>query len=193
MTAQRKTRRPRSVATRPADWPRTLVGMQAEVHRVLTRNRVEPTAGGRVAWEVVGALAMTFGGRHVYLPAARRARTRARNEAIFSEWNGRNTVEVAERYGLTTRAVQIIAKGESERRKERHGAPLVDASALAFAEDCETHAQANEGHGAPPGDPCPHLWSEPDATGRSECLWCAAAYLARDAAPTPNPSEGDKP
>lgn len=189
MADQRKPRKPRSVATRPADWPRTLVGMQSEVHRVLTRNRVEPSAAGRVAWEVVGALALVFGGRHVYLPVARRARLRARNEAIFSEWNGRNTVEVAERYGLTTRAVQMIAKGESERRKERHGAPLVDAAALAFGEDGE----ASEGPGTPPDGLCSCLSSEPDAAGRSECLWCAAARPAPDAAPTSNPPEGDAP
>lgn len=189
MVSQRKPRKPRSVATRPADWPRTLVGMQSEVHRVLTRNRVEPSAAGRVAWEVVGALALVFGGRHVYLPVARRARLRARNEAIFSEWNGRNTVEVAERYGLTTRAVQMIAKGESERRKERHGAPLVDAAALAFGEDGE----ASEGPGTPPDGLCSCLSSEPDAAGRSECLWCAAARPAPDAAPTSNPPEGDAP
>lgn len=65
---------------------------------------------------VADMLAEDWGGSSVYIPKNLASRFRHRDSQLYREFNGRNVVELAARYGLTQQRVYAILKAERARR-----------------------------------------------------------------------------
>ena len=68
--------------------------------------------------EIIGVeptikLCATCGGAPMYIPTADGIRSAARAGLIRKEYNGSNVAQLARRFGLTSRMVQIIVQGEN--------------------------------------------------------------------------------
>ncbi len=98
-------------------WPSTLRELADVLESLFLRRGSDAATALATADAVAFELARHFGGRTWYLPRNLREINAARDAAIAREANGQNTRELAQRYGVTERRVQIIVKAERERRQ----------------------------------------------------------------------------
>lgn len=66
-----------------------------------------------VGWEGMMNLCREYGGEVLYIPKLDRLDATKRREEIRKEWNGRNTAELARKYGRSTRWIQKMVEGMS--------------------------------------------------------------------------------
>lgn len=81
----------------------------------LTQEGTAPDTASRVAGAVTDRIGEQFGGIGVYIPKWSDRRTQSRNAAIFREFTGNNTDELAARYHLTEVRIRQILKIERDR------------------------------------------------------------------------------
>ncbi len=101
-----------------ARWPTALREMAEVLESLFLRRGRDAESAASEAEAVTSELAAYFGGRSWYLPRNLKTAREARDAAIAREANGQNTRELAERYGVTERRVQMIVKAVRERRRE---------------------------------------------------------------------------
>lgn len=95
----------------PVDpWAGTAGLIRETFAAVFERSGVDRSDALVIAGELTFTLCNLFGGRNLYLPRGSRFHVLDRNRQIFAQANGRNTVELARRHGLTERQVQNIVK-----------------------------------------------------------------------------------
>lgn len=110
-----------------ASLPRGLWGANlSELVDVLTayykRTGKAPSEAFKDASVIAILLAKHLGGKPFYLPMGKRLQAALRDEEIYRANNGRNAHELAERYGMSLRMVQlIIARQHDLQRKKRKG------------------------------------------------------------------------
>ena len=76
----------------------------------------------KAALKTTLVLSKHFGGIPFYLPRGKRIQDALRHEEIYRQHNGSNGRELAERFGLTLRAIQKIVAAQAEiNRKKRQG------------------------------------------------------------------------
>ena len=86
------------------------------------RTGMDESAALKHALTAALELARHFGGRPFYLPVGKHIKDALRNEEICRLNNGRNGRELAERFGLTLRSIQIIIAAQRDiNRKKRQG------------------------------------------------------------------------
>jgi Mor family transcriptional regulator len=79
------------------------------VQRGFTRDKAKQEAKA-----VVATLANYFGGRQVYLPKGNTLKKALRDIDIYRQANGRNTQELADEFGCTTRNIQRIVQEQTQ-------------------------------------------------------------------------------
>ena len=68
---------------------------------------------------VAGEVCRNLGGQMLYVPSGHRSNLARRNEEILKKFRGNNHVELAQRFQLCVRSVQLIIKKESSKRQVR--------------------------------------------------------------------------
>lgn len=104
-------------------WPSTLlllIDVLAAHFKRRERNRDNPEDA---ATRVTLVIADYLGGRQLYMPRGDRLRKAIKNVEIFRAHTGDNTVELAQRYGITERSVQriVLVQRELARKLRREG------------------------------------------------------------------------
>lgn len=100
-----------------ARWPSTLREVAEVLESLFLRRGRDRIQAAEDANAVASELASHFGGRQFYLPMNLAQKVAKRASEIASEANGRNTQELAERFGITERSVQRIVSREQSRRR----------------------------------------------------------------------------
>lgn len=103
-----------------ARWPRTLSILHELLSSYFNKRRgMTVEAAAKEASECVSILATYFGGRPLYIPTGARLKNELRQREIYQQHNGRNTQELAEKYGVTDRCIHKIVKREMELARAR--------------------------------------------------------------------------
>lgn len=110
-------------ATPKGHWPSTLlllIDVLAAHFKRRERNRDNPEDS---AARVTLVIADYLGGRQLYMPRGDRLRKAIQNVEIFRAHTGDNTIELAQRYGITERSVQriVLVQRELARKLRREG------------------------------------------------------------------------
>lgn len=66
-----------------------------------------------VGWDGMMNLCREYGGEVLYIPKLDRLNATQQREEIRAAWNGRNTAELARKYGRSTRWIQRMVEGVS--------------------------------------------------------------------------------
>ncbi len=74
-----------------------------------------------IGFENFKKLVETYGGNELYIPKADTLTKDTRNEKIKEEYNGENTFELSQKWGLSATTIRRIVK---EKRQEIRTAPL---------------------------------------------------------------------
>lgn len=90
-------------------WPTTLAELVDVLRATFIRRGLAEGVALDSAQSAVLAISQHLGGRQIYLPTGERIRAAMRDRRIYLEYNGRNREELALRYGITTRRVEMIA------------------------------------------------------------------------------------
>jgi len=103
-------------------WPGTLITMVEVV--TATLRQVQGAAPAPAAQAIVAALAAYIGGDKVCFPGPATVQRVLRDHQIYSAFNGRNTKDLAARFGLPVRTVQYIltAQRRLEQARRRRAA-----------------------------------------------------------------------
>lgn len=96
-----------------ANWPGTLVQMMDVTCAALARGGLPEERAEALARIVVLAQAHYVGGRSFYLPRGKVLETALRDDAIYRASRRGNTLALAQQYGLSDRAVQMIVKRQT--------------------------------------------------------------------------------
>lgn len=84
----------------------------------------DPEKADHAAFEIVRAFAKSVGGAQVYIPTADSLLRHERDEAIWRDFDGRNTLELARKYGVTVIHVcRIIKRKRAELRRASQNTP----------------------------------------------------------------------
>lgn len=98
-----------------ARWPQTLVDLVEVQACALRQLKLPPTVETyRIAQAMVKSIAHYLGGRHIYIPVGRSLDRALRDAEIFRVAHRNNKADIAKRYGLTVRAVEMILKQQGE-------------------------------------------------------------------------------
>ncbi|RLV58609.1 hypothetical protein D5018_16445 [Parashewanella curva] len=83
-----------------------------------------------LADRLIVEISIFLGGRHIYLPQSKRLQKIIRDLRIYDEFNGKNSLELAEKYDLTERTIHQILKDHREFLKEWRSATANPAKAI---------------------------------------------------------------
>lgn len=106
---------------RKARWHETLLDMAAAVTDALIARGHQRTEAEAVAEVAVDAIRFTFGGTQVYIPMSRTTIKDAIHERMFSEFDGGNHHELAERYRVSLQHVYRVIKKQGELARAKRG------------------------------------------------------------------------
>lgn len=107
-----------------ANWPATLAQMMDVTCAALQRGGLGDEQAETLARTVVIAQANYIGGRGIYLPRGQSLALALRDDAIFRASRRGNTLALAKKYGISDRAVQMIVRRQTLRRRARMQAEL---------------------------------------------------------------------
>lgn len=96
-----------------ANWPATLAQMMDVTCAALERGGVNAERAEALARIAVIAQAHYIGGRSLYLPRGKALETALRDDAIWRASRRGNTLELAQQYGLSDRAIQMIVRRQT--------------------------------------------------------------------------------
>lgn len=99
----------------PDHYPEILTDLALLIHARLLD--FAPELAGSLALTIVEDVRLKFGGGLIYIPKGSDFERRRRDAAIWREFNGRNHVELAHKYGLGVAAVYDILARERHRRQ----------------------------------------------------------------------------
>lgn len=96
-----------------ANWPATLAQMMDVTCAALERGGVGEEQAEALARIAVIAQAQYIGGRSVYFPRGKTLELALRDDAIYRASRRGNTLALAQRYGLSDRAIQMIVRRQT--------------------------------------------------------------------------------
>lgn len=113
--------------TAGANWPATLAQMMDVTCAALERGGLDEEQAEALARIAVIAQAHYIGGRSVYFPRGKTLELALRDDAIYRASRRGNTLALAQQYGLSDRAVQMIVKRQTLLHRARMQACLFQA------------------------------------------------------------------
>lgn len=105
-----------SPATR-SRWPKLLLEFIEVLSSNFVRRGYDKAKADDEAKAATLALASYLGGQAIYLPFGQRLKTALQHDEIFRRANGRNTLELANEYGLTSRRIMKIVQEQAAQRR----------------------------------------------------------------------------
>lgn len=98
------------------EYPEVLADLASSVSELMEERGVEGPEASEFGLQVAESIRRQWGGMAIYIPKGVRFETEKRDHEIFSEWNGKNTVELCRKHNITTvRLYKIIHKVRIER------------------------------------------------------------------------------
>lgn len=99
-------------------WHGVLADMVALIKSELKRQGEE--FNGKTIEKIVLAIAHYMGSRSIYLPSGEKIKEALRNNAIYEEFNGKNTKELSKRYGLCEPHIYAIIRKQRQLVRRRY-------------------------------------------------------------------------
>lgn len=102
-----------------SNWPKTFEDLAGVIHAELARQRLVEEDDELPAIIVALRICDTYQRGSWYVPRCETVATSVRNARIWQEFTGRNTAQLARRFGLTQRHIQNAVASERERRRHQ--------------------------------------------------------------------------
>lgn len=102
-------------------WPKALIELSAFINDAMLRAGYELEESQSITNIAIKAMSRMAGGRQFYLPSGKNLDLALRDAMIFKEFNGRNSIELAEKHGMTQQNVYRIIKKLRESGKQARG------------------------------------------------------------------------
>lgn len=99
-------------------WPKTLADLYASVNAAMKRSGYGEEESHSLSVIAIKAVSDVAGGRQFYMPVGMALERAARNIKIFNEFDGRNVLELSEKYKITQTQIYAIIKSERAGAKQ---------------------------------------------------------------------------
>ena len=101
----------------PHKYPEVLSDLATNVSELMVKRGVDESEASELGVQIAESIRRDWGGMSIYIPKGAKFDIEKRDQEIFSEWDGKNTLELCRKYKISiVRLYQIINMVRIERR-----------------------------------------------------------------------------